>query len=77
MITNADQNKFVVSIFDTDYEPAPDPLPAATLDPIVGDGTPDTTLDIPGVIGTDGSGDELTGTPRPPAATAAVDLPCL
>ncbi len=41
-ITNADQNKYVVSIFDTDYEPAPDPLPAATLDPIVGDGTPDT-----------------------------------
>ena len=73
-ITNADQNKYVVSIFDTDYEPAPDPLPAATLDPIVGDGTPDTTVDIPGVIGTDGSGDELTVS-LDYNATAAVDYP--
>ena len=74
MITNADQNKYVVSIFDTDYEPAPDPLPAATLDPIVGDGTPDTTLDIPGVIGTDGSGDEITVT-LTTSSTGAIAYP--
>ena len=51
-----------------------DPLPAATLDPIVGDGTPDTTVDVPGVIGTDGSGDELTVS-LDYNATAAVDYP--
>ena len=59
-ITNADQNKYVVSIYDTDYNIAPDPLPAATLDPIAGDGSPDTEVNIQGVIGTLNSGDELT-----------------
>jgi len=73
-ITNADQNKYVVSIFDTDYEPAPDPLPAATLATIAGDGTPDNTVDIQGVIGALNSGDELTVTLNY-TATDPVDYP--
>ena len=73
-ITNADQNKYVVSIYDTDYNIAPDPLPAATLDPIAGDGSPDTEVNIQGVIGTLNSGDELTVS-LAYTATAAVDYP--
>ena len=74
MITNADQNKMVASIYDTDYDPAPDPLPAATLSTIAGDGTPDNTVDIQGVIGTLNSGDELTVTLNY-TATDPVDYP--
>ena len=72
-ITNADQNKMVVSIYDTDYDPAPNPLPAATL-ATFGDGGTDTAIDIQGVIGTLNSGDELTVTLNY-TATGAVDYP--
>lgn len=72
MTINADQNKFVVSIYDADYDTAPDPLPAATLDPIAADGNPDTAIDIQGVIGVLGSDDVLTAT-LPYTATSAVN----
>ena len=73
-ITNADQNKLVVSIYDDDYEPAPSPLPPATLLSLVADGSTETLIDIQGVIGTLGSDDELTVTLNY-TATASVDYP--
>ena len=73
-ITNADQNKYVVSIYDDDYEPAPSPLPPATLLSLVADGSTETLIDIQGVIGTLGSDDELTVALNY-SATAAVDYP--
>lgn len=74
-ITNADQIKYVASVYDTDYDPAPDPLPAATL-ATFGDGGTDKAIDIQGVIGTAGSGDEITVTLNY-TATAVGNYPAL
>ena len=73
-ITNADQNVLVISVYDTDYKPAPDPLPSATLAPIEADGIFESEINIQGVIGTLNSGNELTITLNY-SATDVVDYP--
>ncbi|MDA9251028.1 hypothetical protein N9P53_04775, partial [Flavobacteriaceae bacterium] len=59
-ITNADQTKIVVSLYDDNYLPYTAPTGPAITNVVSPDGTTETLVDIQGVIGTLGSGDELT-----------------
>ena len=60
-ITTPDQNKFIASVYDTDYLPYVAPTVPATTAVLNADGTPEaSTVDVQGVLGTLGSGDEIT-----------------
>ena len=60
-ITTPDQNKFIISIYDTDYLPYVAPtVPATTAVLDAGGGPEASTVDVQGVLGTSGSGDEIT-----------------
>jgi len=60
-ITSPDQRRFIASVYDEDYEPYITPVSPATTNVQAADGAPEaTTMNIQGVLGTLGSGDEIT-----------------
>ena len=75
-ISNADQTKIVVSLYDDNYLPYTAPTGPATTNVVSPDGTTETLVDIQGVIGTLGSGDELTVS-LSYSATVAVAYPAV
>ena len=60
-ISSPDQNKFIASVYDTDYLPYVAPTVPATTGVLNADGTAEaSTVDVQGVLGTLSSGDEIT-----------------